>query len=108
MNEDEKFDKFIQGLKREVKLEVLKSTAANFEEAAGISFRVGNVLWNSKSQYKFSIANCASFPTPMEIGNFEQSRKKKFSSIKNQRRKDIENNACFTCHIPGCRPWRHR
>ncbi len=51
MNEDEKFEKFIQGLNHEVKLEVLKSTAANFEEAARISLRVGSFLWNSKSQY---------------------------------------------------------
>ncbi len=89
MNENEKFYKFIQRLKHEVKLEVLKRTAANFEETARISLRVGSVLWNSKSQCQFSSANRDS----QEIVNFQ---------------KDIENNACFTCHIPGCRPWKHR
>jgi len=53
-------------------------------------------------------------PQPMEIGNVERGAHyrgkafKKGVKVKTQRQKDLDNNACFTCHKPGCRPWKHR
>lgn len=38
----------------------------------------------------------------MEIGNLEGK-----PEMSLQRKKDLRNNACFTCHKAGCRPWKH-
>ncbi len=108
MTDEEKFDKFIQVLKHDVEIEVLKSTATKFEEAARISLRVSKVLWNRKSQFRVSNANITNSPTPIEIGNFERSRSNTNSKASRQRPKDIESNACFIFNVPGCRPYKHK
>ena len=56
-------------------------------------------------------------PQPMDISNVEgpnHYRGKTFKQRNNgnknfndQRDNDLKNNACFTCHKPGCRPWKH-
>ena len=53
----------------------------------------------------------------MDIGNVEgnahfrgssfKPKKKYTSNVNVQRERDLKNNACFTCHKPGCRPWKH-
>lgn len=48
-----------------------------------------------------AVADNASAPLPMEIGN-TQLRKLPRSK---QRLEDIRNNACFNCHKPGWCPW---
>lgn len=47
MTESEMFDKFVDGLKREVKIEVLKSTVGTFEQAAQVVLRVDSALWSA-------------------------------------------------------------
>lgn len=37
------------------------------------------------------------------VKSFKSNRKGNVS----QREKDIRNNACFTSHKVGCRPWKH-
>lgn len=50
----------------------------------------------------------------MEIGNFEKCQEKHqgkgfmTEKMSEQRQKDLQNNACFTCHKSGCRPWKHQ
>lgn len=41
------FDTFVDGLKKEIKIEVMKSTVGTFEQAAQVALRVDGVLWST-------------------------------------------------------------
>ena len=105
MSGGEKMDRFVEGLKREIQVEVLKSTARDFEEAARIALRVDGVMWRSSNQNRANVSGTGQSdgPVPMELGNVEtnDTQRKKGES---QRQRDIRVNACFTCHSVGCRP----
>ena len=117
MTEDEKLDRFCSGLKPQVKLEVLKSNTTSFDQAAQVAFSVDSALfragmfnsWGEQSR-DFST------PTyhPMEIGNIEKRQQhyggNGFRSINmsEQRKRDLQNNACFTCQKRGCKSWQHQ
>ena len=113
MNEAEKLDRFCTGLKNEVKIEVLKANPADLNGASQIALNVDNAIYGAGMFNRgFYGGAGASGPQPMEIGNVEDGshyRGKAFKKgkKKTQRQKDIENNACFTCHKRGCRPWKH-
>ena len=109
MSDGEKLDKFCAGLKPIVRLEVLKAGPANVDAAARIALNVdsamfGAGMFNSVQQY--------SQPQPMDIGNVEGNFAKGGrpqrgnGKWQEQRRKDIENNACFKCHKVNCRPYK--
>lgn len=118
MTDGEKLDKFVDGLKADVRIEVLKSSAFTLEAAAQISLRVDGAHWRSSEASRFggpgtitsrngaatSSAAAGSAPTPMEISNMESTQRQKLA----QRKKDRENNACYTCHKVGCRPYKHK
>jgi len=113
MNEDEKLDRFCAGLKPHVRLEVLKSNPSDLQSATQIALNVDNAIFGAGM---YSFQNNVQTDA-MEIGNFQQKnrfagphsrRDNKQNTTKfMQRQKDIANNACFTCHKPGCRPWKH-
>lgn len=105
ITEGEQLDKFVQGLKQEIRLEVLKSTASTFEEVSRIALRIDSAMWNSRDVKYGSSSTTDNGVTPMEIGNLEKYKNLKPNS---QRKKDMENNACFVCHTTGCRPWKHK
>ena len=44
-------------------------------------------------------------PAPMGIGNVQNLSKRR--QMSGERMRDLKNNACFVCHKPGCRPWKH-
>ena len=114
MSEEDKWDKFLNGLKYPIRLEVLKSGAASLDGAATVALNVDSAMF-AEQRYQ----NRGSFeqgPTPMEIGNMEQRRPEsrgwnRGRSMNDQERKqreiDIVNNACFIWHKPKCRPWFH-
>lgn len=116
ISEGEKFDRFVDGLKNNVRLEVLKSTVATFEDATKIALLVDSALWREyQSGQNFSYggqhgsAASSTNPTPMEIGNLqERGRRPLADKEKWQRQKDKQNNACFVCHTPNCRPYKCR
>lgn len=95
MSEGEKVDRFSQGLKPNIRLEVMKAGAQTMAEASRIALNVDSALFGAGM---FRHQSGSPFPssqhTPMEIGNIEQ------------RNKDRTNNACFRCHKVGCRPWK--
>jgi len=107
VTEGEKFEKFVQGLKHNVRMEVLKSTASTFEEACQIALRVDGVMW-AHENFKRNNSQSTDEVVPMEIGNVQTRLNVRDSVVNDQRKKDLENNACFVCHEPGCRPWKHR
>ena len=111
MNEDEKLDRFCSGLKNEVKLEVLKANPVDLNAAAQIALNVDNAFYGAGMFSRGSQSGSAG-PAPMEIGNLENGTHyrgksfKKGKKKKTQRELDLANNACFTCHKKGCRPWK--
>jgi len=110
VTDGEKWDKFCAGLKTEIRIEVMKSTASTFEEAAKIALRVDSALFAAgRMEARGSVGASPSkeAPTPMEIGNMETGRGGWRRYETTQREEDRRNNACFKCHKPGCRPWKH-
>lgn len=116
ISEGEKFERFVDGLKSNIRLEVMKSTVTTFEEAAKISLRIDSALWKENHKGGFSYygtqyntAGSSSSPTPMEIGNVRGMNRRPLTSEQRiQRKKDQENNACYVCHTKNCRPWKCR
>lgn len=102
MSDGERFDRFVQGLKNEVKLEVLKSQASNFEDAAKIALRIDSALWSSTA---YVTEATGSRSDPMEIGNV-QRRTPRYDDRRRQKEQDIKNNCCVVCHTKHCRPWK--
>ena len=92
MTEGEKVDRFCQGLKPQIRLEVLKSGAQTMNDASRIALNVDSAIFGAQ-RFIFTRNGESTNPTPMEIGNIEQKNK------------DRKNNACFSCHKIGCRPW---
>lgn len=118
LTEGEKFDRFIDGLKSSIRLEVMKTTVNTFEEATKIALRVDSALWKEKSAEKGGFynsrgqrggASSSSDPSPMEIGNIQgRNRKTLTDEEKRQRIIDRQNNACYRCHKKNCRPYKCR
>lgn len=71
ISEGEKMDKFIQGLKYEVRLEVMKSYTDKFEEADQIALCAYSAIWrapdSARNDSTFITTNNSSDRT--EIGN---------------------------------------
>lgn len=111
MAEGEKLDKFTEGLKNEVRLEVMKSQAALFEDSARIALNIDSAIWsaNIKPSYNLAMNGTVDFrgPTPMEIGNVQGRSHTTTPAEREQRRRDLEKGACVKCHKIGCRPWKH-
>lgn len=103
MSEGELLDRFVQGLKQEIKLEVLKTQVSHFEDAAKIALRVDSALW-SMNNIKSSLGSTAiTVNDPMEIGNVQQ---RTTDGQRRQRAYDLKNNQCVICHTKNCRPWK--
>ena len=79
MTEGEQVDRFVQGLKNQVKLEVLKSGTQSMEEASTIALSVDSALFGARMYQNPRWSPSPGFPapvsTPMDIGNLEQRNK---------------------------------
>ena len=107
MHEGEKLDKFVEGLKYNVRVEVLKSGCNQFEECARMALNVDSAIWGARrtlEPFTPTRQNAGSTHTPMEIGNVNGSGSSQ--PQREQRRKDLMTGSCFKCHKKGCRPWR--
>ncbi len=104
VTEGEKLDKFVQGLKHNVRIEVLKSTASTFDEVTHIALRVDSVIRSFKDTSRNLSVPGSSGVIPMEVKNWSGNK----SVNGSQRQKDINSNACFVCHKQGCRSWKHK
>lgn len=104
MSEGERFDRFVQGLKHEVRLEILKTQVSEFEEAARIALRVDSAIW-SYTGSRASVGPAGSVDDPMEIGNIQRTDQYG-DNKRRQRAEDIKNNRCVLCHKKHCRPWK--
>lgn len=108
MNEGERLNKFVSGLKYELHVEVLKKAAGSFEEAAKTTLRTDSAIWGAPHEISRSSPNTSPItdPTAMEIGNVEGRQRRR--PMDKQRLADLRNNACFKWHKPGCRLRKHR
>lgn len=109
ISEAEKLDKFVNGLKPMIRLEVLKAGCNNMHDASRIALNVDSALYGAGMFHGNNASSSeSSGPQPMEIGNVEGEthyRGKSFKgkrSKKSQRMKDLENGTCFVCHKEGC------
>eukprot|EP00171_Calliarthron_tuberculosum_P005965 IDg5965t1 len=106
----EKFDKFVDGLKNTIRMEVLKSTVQSFEEATQMAVRIDSAL--ERMSMDVPAQTPSGGVTQMEIGNMETTAgsdgSRKNAAARKQRQKDLENNACFVCHKTGCRSYKHK
>lgn len=105
MSDEEKMDRFIGGLKHSIRIEVLKSQPENFEDCARIALNVDSAIWRAGKGPHVGQSSGSEGPSLMEIGNTDTQPRTK--AQREQRRKDLERGACFTCHKEGCRPWKH-
>lgn len=101
-------DRFVDGLKYNVRVEVLKTNCNSFEECARLALNVDSAIWRARrgiSGFHYNNNN-GNEPTPMEIGNINSGPSTR--AQREQRKKDLEKGACFKCHKVGCRPWKCR
>ena len=71
-----------------------------------MALRIDSALFNAGRNDVISGANVVNHkgPVPMEIGNLEGPQ-----FVRNEeRQKDLDKIACFSCHVVGCRPWKHK
>ncbi len=83
ISEGEQVDRFCQGLKPQVRLEIMKAGAQTMNDASRIALNVDAALFGAGMHHEYY--GYSSGPTPIEIGNFEQ------------RKRDRERNAYFKC-----------
>ena len=75
MTEGEKLDKFVQGLKHNVRLEVLKSTESTFENASSIALRVDSALQYFEDTNWNLIGPDSSGFSPIEIEDWKNRKR---------------------------------
>lgn len=106
INEGEKVDRFVDGLKYQAKVEVMKIDCEFFEDCARVALYIDSAIWRAKRGPAgfYPISEKQQQPTPMEIGNVYGGPDSR--AHREQQKKDLNNGACFRCHKRGCRPWR--
>lgn len=108
INESEKVDRFINGLKYFVKVEVLKNSVSSFEECAQMALNIDSAIWRARitnSEFNANRPTDRDGPTPMEIGNMNSMNYSR-AARGHRTRKCKQKGACFKCHKAGCRPWK--
>lgn len=108
INDGEKLDRFLDLLKDNVRVEVLKKNSTSFEECARLALNVDSAIWRARRStpgFHYN-KNNVSEPTPMEIGNVNSGSMLRVQ--REQRRNDLDKGTCFKCHKVGCRPWKCR
>lgn len=108
MNESEKVDRFLNGLKYQVKVEVMKNGVNSFEECARMAVNVDSAIWGARmSQNGFNTNHSTDRDgtTLMDIGNIN-SRNSSNASRGRRTRNDKQKGAWFKCHKAGYRPWK--
>lgn len=106
INYGKKVDRFVDGLKFNVKVEVLKTNCSSFEECARIALNIDSAIWRARrGPSAFQYGNHGkSESTPMEIGKMTSGPPIK--ARPEQRKIYMEKGACFKCHKEWGRPWK--
>lgn len=94
---------FIDGIKYNDMVEVLKSTCDSFEECVCIALRIDSAISRAnKGQHGgFQSSSTHGGPWPVKICNVGAVTSRPLSE---QKKRDIENVTCFRCHKTGCCP----
>lgn len=95
-------DRFIEGIKYSMRVEILKSRVENSDECAHIALNVGCTKWRAETSSSKPFNNGS---TPVEVGNIQNGLPERLVCGRREHcKKDLENGACFVCCIVGCRP----
>jgi len=92
MTEDEKVDRFCQGLKPQIRLEVMKAGAQTMNDASRVALNVDAALYGA-GLFSPMPYRSQQVPVPMDIGNMEQHRRYPY------------RGTCHRCKKEGCRPF---
>ena len=92
MTEDKKVYRFCQGLKPQIRLEVMKTGAQIMKDASRVALNLDAALYGA-GMFSFTTNRTQEAPVSMNIGNFEQHRRQNFQG------------ACHRCKEEGCRPF---
>lgn len=102
---DEQLDKFCSGLKSPLRIEVLKESPSNMNEASRIALNIDSVIYGSRYFNNHGSNNNSSGLNhgydAMEMGILSSKTRDKIKNsswMSSQRKKDMDNNACFNCH----------
>lgn len=106
INEGEMVDRFCQGLKPQIRLEVLKAGVKTMDEATRIALNVDSALFGA-GMLAFQGHGIPSTggAVPMEIGILEKQRGR-LRENRLRRGKGFNDN-CYVCGKLGCRSWKH-
>lgn len=66
MQEDEKVERFIKGVKYNIRVEVLKVRAQTLDKCTRVALNIESAIWRAGAN---SILSTNDGPTPMEVGN---------------------------------------
>lgn len=70
INEGEKLNRFVDGLKYNVKVEIMKTNYNSFEQCARMALNIDSAIWRARRiQAGLFSGQERNNPTPMEIGN---------------------------------------
>lgn len=108
MQEDEKPDRNIEGLKSNVNVEVLRALTNNCNECAIVALNTDSTFWtaNKSTSDRFVSVPNSSRCELTEISSMKFTHGNLTKAKKAQRRKSIETGARSVCHKVGCRPYK--
>jgi Retrotransposon gag protein len=121
ITEEEQLDRFCEGLKPQIKLEILKSNATTLNDAVRVALNVDSALCGMRASASFrngwqSSVGAETSPSPMEIGNVQSSRTyprdqrrggRNEKASAGHRQKDLLDGTCFIFHKKDCRARFH-
>lgn len=101
---NKRFNRFVQRLKKKLRLEILKSHASENEERPRIALLVNSAL-ESHNDIKASFGSAGNASDLMWMGNVQHTGH--FSETQKRRRLyDLKNNLCVVCHTKIWRLWK--
>lgn len=76
MSEEEKDDRFIEGLKHRKRVEVLKAHLKSFEDTARMALDIKGAIWSSakREASDFGQPRDSEGPAPIKVGNVKGPR----------------------------------
>lgn len=106
MSAGEKLNRFVDGHKYSVKIEVMKAGCNSVEECSKIGPSVDSVIWRTKKELSSypSFSSKSGERSPIAIGNLTG----RVSSMaqRERRQKNLAKGVCFKRHKVRCRPWK--
>lgn len=108
MHESEKVGRFVDGLKYNLRVEILKANCNSFEEFARMALNVDSAIGRARKGnlgHYYITSKSSDGPVLMEIGN-NNSRQPLTKAQCEQIDIDEKNNVCYRCHKQSWHWWK--